>query len=159
MDLKNEMKNVLKAGCELTVAGAKKAGELVSAFINYLNEKTKAQMQQQQQVQTQQQAYQAGNYIYSELIRVFMNQTVPVGLATVRSSGVIQPLAVNHVHGRVYAFHFSWTKSTTQIFCQAQINSIMKKLNQMLILAGCNFTINSMIDQMACFELIIHYTI
>ena len=159
MDLKSEIINVLKAGGELIKAGTKKLGELISAVINHLNEKTKLQMQQQQQFQKQECICQTGNYIHSELIRVFLNRTVPVGLATVRSAGDILPLGVTHVHDNVFAFHFSWTKSTTNIFCEIQTESIREKLNQMLILARCDFIINKIMDRLSFFELVIHYPV
>lgn len=152
MELKEQIISMLKTGW-------KKLGELVSAITKYLNQKTVAQIQQQQQAQIQQRVNQVGNYIHSELIRVFINQTVPVSLAVVCSANDILPIGVNHIHGRIFSFHFSWKKTTIHTFAQIQIDSIRQSLNQMLILGGCNFTINRMIDHGAYFELIIYYRI
>ena len=152
MGLKNEIKNVLKSGGELTVAGAKKAGELVGAFINYLNEKSRLQLQMQQQAQTQARINQRNIDLINGLVSVFQNAPLPVGLHSVLS---LTPLYQNQVNGNIYDFGYSWTKNTTQIFCQIQCASIVTKLNQMLICGGCNFTIHQMIDKGVYFEIII----
>lgn len=156
MDVKQELINGLKQIIQLALAGSKKIGALVSALTKFLNAKAEEKNNQIQQQQTQQKISQRNIDIVNCLLLVFQNAPLPVGLHSVFS---LTPLYQNQVNGNLYDFGYSWSKNTTQSFCQIQCASIVTKLNQMLLFGGCNYTIHQLIDKGVYFEIIIRTTI
>lgn len=156
MDSKEQLLNGLKQVVQLSSAGIKKLGELVSALTKFLNAKAEEKRNQIQQQQTQQKICSKDTNIVNCLMLVFQNTLLPVGLQSVLT---LTPLYQNQVNGNIYDFGYSWSKNTTHGFAQIQCASIVTKLNQMLLFGGCNYTIHQMLDKGVYFEIIIRTTI